>query len=98
MKRNANVCKQWLSILMTMITREWTSDLLMRIAFLVILEWAVDEFKVFLCEKRGIPVRRVTPNVCGNVWFVLVLVFMAIATCIGALIGIKSDCYLFGPQ
>ena len=90
---------QWLSILLTLLTaREKTAMLLLRMLLLVFLESAVDELKIYVCEKRGIPVRGFRPNVHRNVWFVLALVFFGTSANLALLNGIRADCFIFGPH
>ena len=88
-----------MSILLTLLlTREWMAKLLLQMLLLLCLEFAVDNIKIHLCERRGIPVRHIRPKLRGNMWFVLALVSFGTAAVLGSICGRRADCYLFGPQ
>ena len=78
-------------------TRVWTIELSLQILLLVCLEFAVDELKVQLCDKHGVPVRHLRPRLRGNTWFVLALILEAVAVALASLCGLRADCYLNGP-
>jgi len=88
---------QWLGILFTLlVTRERTAKVLLQMLVLACLESAVDEMKMILCERRGIPVHRVRLRLSGNALFVLALILCGTSVAVGSVAGIRADCFFFG--
>jgi len=88
---------QWFGILFTLlVTRERTAKVLLQMLVLACLESALDEMKMILCERRGIPVRRVRLHLRGNALFLLALVVLGTGAAVGSVAGIRADCFFFG--
>ena len=67
-------------------------------AVLLVLEAVVDQTKEWICHRRGIFVRTVRVDFLSQPLFAAAVFTFGIAVSLGLLIGIRFDCFLFGPQ
>jgi hypothetical protein len=85
-------------LLTVLITRELSTEQVLQMTVLVVLEAVVDQTKEWMCHRRGIFVRSVRVTFLSRPWFSACLFAFGIGFSLGLLCGIRIDCYLFGPE